>query len=132
MSSHIWVLFVLAACAPDPVGGTISAMSSAHDLQATFEPDGVWVSGRSGEAPPIQIALRSWGRAGALEPGEFAKHNGKLIQKLAFAEFEPVYKEYMGLASHYIQGLDRGDTVNDLVVKLIREHAAKLILTSPV
>lgn len=69
---------------------------------------------------------------GALEPGEFAKHNGKLIQKLAFAEFEPVYKEYMGLASHYLEGLDRGDTVNDLVVKLIREHAAKLILTSPV
>jgi hypothetical protein len=69
---------------------------------------------------------------GALEPGEFAKHNGKLIQKLAFAEFEPVYKEYMGLASHYLEGIDRGDTVNDLVVKLIREHAAKLILTSPV
>lgn len=69
---------------------------------------------------------------GPLEPGEFAKHNGKLIQKLAFAEFEPVYKEYMGLASHYLEGIDRGDTVNDLVVKLIREHAAKLILTSPV
>lgn len=69
---------------------------------------------------------------GQLEPGEFAKHNGKLIQKLAFAEFEPVYKEYMGLASHYIEGIDRGDTVNDLVVKLIREHAAKLVLPSPV
>src|SRR5690606_16859222 len=38
---------------------------------------------------------------GPLQPGEFAKHNGKLIQKMAFAEFEPVYKEYMGLASHY-------------------------------
>lgn len=69
---------------------------------------------------------------GALAPGEFVKHQGRLIQKLAFAEFEPLYKEYMGLATHYLEGVDRGDTINDLVVKLIRDHAAQLILTSPV
>ncbi len=69
---------------------------------------------------------------GPLAPGEFTKHQGHLIQKLGFAEFEPLYKEYMSLASHYLEGVDRGDTINDLVVKLIRDHAAKLILTSPV
>jgi hypothetical protein len=69
---------------------------------------------------------------GEVAPGEFVKHQGRLIQKLDFAEFEPLYKEYMGLATHYLEGVDRGDTINDLVVKLIRDHAAKLILTSPV
>jgi hypothetical protein len=69
---------------------------------------------------------------GPLAPGEFAKHQGRLIQKLSFEEFGPLYTEYMGLATHYLEGVDRGDTINDLVVKLIRDHAAKLILTSPV
>lgn len=69
---------------------------------------------------------------GPIAPGEFVKHQGRLIQKLRFDEFEPLYNEYMGLATHYLEGVDRGDTINDLVVKLIRDHAAKLILTSPV
>ena len=77
--------------------------------------------------------LRRFAEAvGPLAPGEFAKHQGRLIQKLGYAEFEPLYNEYMGLATHYLEGVDRGDTINDLVVKLIRDHAARLILTSPV
>ncbi|HVK74405.1 MAG TPA: hypothetical protein VM734_13835 [Kofleriaceae bacterium] len=69
---------------------------------------------------------------GSLEAGQFVKHNGRLIQKLSRADFEPLYTEYMGLASHYLEGIDRGDTINDLVVKMIRDHAARLVLTSPV
>ena len=69
---------------------------------------------------------------GHLPPGQFVKHNGRLIQKLGRGEFEPLYKEYMGLATHYLEGIDRGDTINDLVVKMIRDHAAQLVLTSPV
>ena len=64
--------------------------------------------------------------------GAFIKHQGRLIKKLDREAFEPVYREYMELASHYLEGIDRGDTVNDLVVKIIRDHAAQLILTSPV
>jgi len=71
-------------------------------------------------------------KVGPRQPGEFVKYNGRLIKRLDAAEFEAVYKEYMGLATHYLEGLDRGDTVNDVVVKLIRDHAANLILTSPV
>ena len=64
--------------------------------------------------------------------GAFIKHQGRLIKKLDAEAFEPVYREYMELATHYLEGIDRGDTVNDLVVKIIRDHAAQLILTSPV
>ena len=64
--------------------------------------------------------------------GDFVKHKGKLIKKLAYDEFEPLYTEYHEVASAYFESMDRGDTINDIIVKLIRERAAQLILTSPV
>ena len=70
--------------------------------------------------------------AGPVEFGSFAKHNGRLVKKMRFDEFEPVYKEYYDIAKTYIDSLDRGDTINDVVVKLLRERASELFLTSPV
>ena len=69
---------------------------------------------------------------GPLAPGEFRKHQGRLIRRLEPDEYEATYREYMDLASVYLAGLDRGDTINDVTVKLIREHAAQLVLPSPV
>jgi hypothetical protein len=64
--------------------------------------------------------------------GAFVKHQGHLIHKLGPSEFAVRYREYLDLAGHYLAGIERGDTVNDLVVKIIRDHAAQLVLTSPV
>jgi hypothetical protein len=64
--------------------------------------------------------------------GGFAKYKGKLIKKLDAAEFSEKNREYLELASHYFQSLDRGDTINDVVVRLVRDRAAELVLTSPV
>lgn len=64
--------------------------------------------------------------------GGFVKHQGRLIQKLDPAAFAARYREYLDLSGHYLDGIERGDTVNDLVVKMIRDHAAQLVLTSPV
>jgi hypothetical protein len=69
---------------------------------------------------------------GPLAPGEFGKHQGRLIHRLEPAEYAAAYREYMELASHYLEGVDRGDTVNDITVRLIREHAANVILPSVV
>ncbi len=69
---------------------------------------------------------------GDVAVGAFVKHQGHLIQKLDPTAFAARYREYLDLSGHYLAGLERGDTVNDLVVKLIRDHAAQLILTSPV
>jgi hypothetical protein len=63
--------------------------------------------------------------------GAFAKYKGRLIKKLTAEEFSEKNKEYLELASHYFHSLDRGDTINDVVVKLVRERAAELVLTSP-
>ena len=74
--------------------------------------------------------------AGAVEKdvdvGAFAKFKGKLVKKMAFDEFSQVHDEYHKLAAHYFESLDRGDTINDIVVKTVRDHAATLILTAPV
>lgn len=66
------------------------------------------------------------------EVGGFAKYKGKLIKKLGPEEFAKVSAEYHSMASHYFESLDRGDTINDLVVRTIRDNAAILVLTSPV
>ena len=64
--------------------------------------------------------------------GGFSKYKGKLIKKLTLPEFATKNREYLELATHYFKALDRGDTINDVIVKLVRERAAELVLTSPV
>ena len=71
-------------------------------------------------------------RVGDVEIGGFAKHNGQLIQKLSEAEFVEKYTEFHQLYQTYSNALERGDTINDMVVRLIREHAAKLMEEDPV
>lgn len=64
--------------------------------------------------------------------GAFVKHKGRLVKKLRYDDFEPLYGEYLDIAKTYFDSLDRGDTINDVVVKLLRERAAELVLPSPV
>lgn len=67
----------------------------------------------------------------AVAVGAFAKYKGRLIKKMTAEEFAEKNREYLELAGHYLTSLDRGDTINDVVVRLVRERAAELVLTSP-
>jgi hypothetical protein len=69
---------------------------------------------------------------GEVDFGAFVKHKGRLIRRLPYDEFERVYGEYFAMAQAYFEATDRGDTINDVVVKVLREHASELVLTSPV
>jgi hypothetical protein len=69
---------------------------------------------------------------GEQEFGAFVKYHGRLVRKLRYDEFEPIYREYYEVAKTYFSSVDRGDTINDVVVKLLRERAMELILVSPV
>jgi hypothetical protein len=64
--------------------------------------------------------------------GVFVKHRGRLVKKMRLDEFEPVYREFSDIARSYFDSLDRGDTINDVVVKVLRERAIELLVTSPV
>ena len=68
---------------------------------------------------------------GDVEVGGFAKYNGRLVKKLSFEDFTPAYVEYTQIARSYHDSLDRGDTINDLVIKLLREQSASLVLKPP-
>lgn len=70
-------------------------------------------------------------RVGEADFGAFVKHEGKLVKKLRREEFDEVYSEYFELAQRYLESMDRGDTINDVVVRMLRQRAAELFLTSP-
>jgi hypothetical protein len=68
---------------------------------------------------------------GDIEVGEFAKYAGRLIHKMSFPEFTSTYTEYTELLARYHESLERGDTVDDLVLKLLREQSTNLAMPTP-
>jgi hypothetical protein len=78
-----------------------------------------------------QYLERFTAELGDVKLGAFAKFGGKLIKKLSFEEFTPAFLEYTELSDRYYDSLDRGDTINDVVLRLLREKAANLILKPP-
>ena len=68
---------------------------------------------------------------GDIKVGAFGKFGGRLIKKLSFEEFTPAYLEYTEMLARYTDGLERGDTVNDMVLRILREQAATLVLEPP-
>jgi len=68
---------------------------------------------------------------GDVKVGAFAKWSGKLIKKLSFEEFTPAFLEYSEMAERYRDSIERGDTINDVVLRILREQAANLVLAPP-
>ena len=68
---------------------------------------------------------------GVVEVGGFVKHEGQLVQKMTMEEFATQHREYQELNQLYLTAMERGDTINDMVVRLLREYAAKLIEKPP-
>ena len=65
---------------------------------------------------------------GSLTVGAYGKWKGKLVRKLAPDEFAVKREELDNLSSHYKKVLERGDTINDALTKLLRERQAELLL----
>lgn len=65
---------------------------------------------------------------GACDFGTYAKHNGRLIKKLTFDEFEGKWKELGELNRAYDTILANGDTINDILVKVMRERSDELLV----
>jgi len=63
--------------------------------------------------------------------GGFGKFGGVLIKKLTFEEFTPAYLEYTEIWDRYQDSVERGDTINDVVLRLLRERAANLVVDPP-
>jgi len=65
---------------------------------------------------------------GACDFGEYAKLRGRLIKKLRYDEFEQKYREFGEVTKAYGEILERGDTINDVLVKVLRERSDELVL----
>ena len=65
---------------------------------------------------------------GTSDYGTYAKHNGRLIKKLTYDEFEPKWKELGEVARAYDSILANGDTINDVLVKVLRERCDELLV----
>ena len=76
--------------------------------------------------------LERWKRAaGDVAVGSFTKFQGKLIKKMSFEEFSPILLEYLEMVTKYEESVERGDTINDVVLKVLRDLAAQLMLVPP-
>jgi hypothetical protein len=60
--------------------------------------------------------------------GSYAKHNGRLIKKLTYDEFESRWGELHEVDKAYSAILANGDTINDALVKVLRERCDELLL----
>jgi hypothetical protein len=72
---------------------------------------------------------------GACEFGESRKHpeqKGRMVKKLRLEEFEAKYLELFNVEQAYKAIVERGDTINDMIVRLMRERADDLLLPRPV
>jgi hypothetical protein len=70
--------------------------------------------------------------AGERDFGEFVKFSGRLVKKLTYDEFCPRWEEFVKMKSVYDETFARGDTINDAMVRVLKERAAELMLDPPI
>jgi hypothetical protein len=70
-------------------------------------------------------------QVGALAVGGYGKWKGRLVRKLAADEWKTKHGEYAKLNDAYLKILERGDTMNDAITKLLRERRSELLIDEP-
>jgi hypothetical protein len=89
--------------------------------------------------PPTSITVEAYreyvskfdARVGTLGVGAYGKFEGKLVRKLGAEEFATRHSEFVTLDKTYRGIIERGDTINDAVVRLWRERRAELLIDGP-
>lgn len=71
-------------------------------------------------------------RLGHAAPGDYRKHEGRLIKRLTAAEFADAMEQLTSANDTYAAIMERGDTVSDALIRVIRERAAELVTSSPI
>lgn len=64
---------------------------------------------------------------GPCEFGTYAKYNGRLIKKLTLDEFEPRWRELGEVIAAYDRIVANNDTINDVLMKVLRERSDELL-----
>ncbi len=69
---------------------------------------------------------------GACELGTYQKRRGRLIKKLTFDEFSARWAEWQEMSRAYAEIIRNGDTINDVLVRVMRERCDELLLDQKV
>jgi len=81
--------------------------------------------------PYLDYLARFDSHVGAVAVGGYGKFHGKLVRKLSAQEFTQRHSEFVNLDRTYRCIIERGDTINDAVVRLWRERRAELLIDDP-
>lgn len=81
--------------------------------------------------PYLEYVARFDSQLGAVAVGGYGKFHGKLVRKLSAEEFAQRHSEFVNLDKTYRGIIERGDTINDAVVRLWRERRAELLIDGP-
>ena len=81
--------------------------------------------------PYLEYLGRFDSQVGAVAVGGYGKFHGKLVRKLSAQEFATRHSEFANLDKTYRGIIERGDTINDAVVRLWRERRAELLIDGP-
>ena len=81
--------------------------------------------------PYLEYLGRFEQQVGALAVGAYGKFHGKLVRKLSAEEFATRHSEFATLDKTYRGIIERGDTINDAVVRMWRERRAELLIDGP-
>ena len=79
----------------------------------------------------LEYVARFDREVGPVAVGTAGKWKGKLVRKLSGDEFATRHEEFATLDRTYRGILERGDTINDAVVRLWRERRAELLIEGP-
>lgn len=69
------------------------------------------------------------GEIGPKEFGQFGTWQRQLVKKFKYDEFVEKYKQYRQMDEVYRGILERGDTINDMMLHALREVATELLIT---
>ena len=81
--------------------------------------------------PYLDYLARFEQKVGAVAVGSFGKFHGILVRKLAPDEFYKRATEFDTLDKTSRGIVERGDTINDAVVRMWRERRAELLIDDP-
>ena len=64
-----------------------------------------------------------------VEVGSFGKFDGKLVKKLDEVEFAKAWTEFVELRDNYEKMMEMGLTIDNIILKLLKERASALVLS---
>ena len=67
-------------------------------------------------------------QCGEVDFGKYAKSARGMIKKLRYEEFVERFEKYNALAHRYDESIKRGDTINEAVLRIIRDATVELLL----